>query len=128
MCYRKQTGSKVYDMYEARAIREDLELETVVGNITSTVIHQGKNFWVVNKFPWYAGGIHQCICTHIREVAGEETKKQEETFYYPIQYNWVDKLVFMGREIIGIEYIGEQREVCIMSVCMRPKYTTENIL
>ena len=41
MCYRKQTGSKVYDMYEARAIREDLELETVVGNITSTVIQAG---------------------------------------------------------------------------------------
>ena len=113
MCYRKQTGSKVYDMYNAQAIREDLELETVVGNITSTVIHQGKNFWVVNKFPWYAGGIHQCICTHIREVAGEEEEeKGEETYYYPIQYNWVDKMVFMGREIIGIEYIGEQREVC----------------
>ena len=94
----------------------DLELETVVGNITSTVIHQVKNFWVVNKFPWYAGGIHQCICTHIREVAGEEKieEQEEETYYYPIQYNWVDKMVFMGREIIGIEYIGEQREVCIM--------------
>ena len=104
-------------MYDSLAIREDLELETVVGNITSTVIHQGKNFWVVNKFPWYAGGIHQCICTHIREVTGdaggkeEKAENQEETFYYPVQYNWVNKMVYMGREIIGIEYIGEEREV-----------------
>ena len=98
-------------MYDSLAIREDLELETVVGNITSTVIHQGKNFWVVNKFPWYAGGIHQCICTHIREVTGDAGGNQEETFYYPVQYNWVNKMVYMGREIIGIEYIGEEREV-----------------
>ena len=111
MCYRKQTGSKVYDMYEAQAIREDLELETVVGNITSTVIHQGKNFWVVNKFPWYAGGIHQCICTHIREVKGDGAGNTEETYYYPIQYNWVDNLVYMGREVIGIEYLNVEKEV-----------------
>ena len=50
-------------------------------------------WWVVNKFPWYAGGIHQCICTHIREVTGdaggkeEKAENQEETFYYPVQYN-----------------------------------------
>ena len=40
LCYRKQTGSKVYDMLENRAYREDLELETPVGNMTSTIIHQ----------------------------------------------------------------------------------------
>jgi hypothetical protein len=28
---------------------------------------QGTNFWVVNHLPWYAGGVHQCVCTHIRE-------------------------------------------------------------
>jgi len=106
LCYRKQTGSKVYDMLEAHAFREDLELETPVGNMTSTVFHQGKNFWVVNKLPWYVGGIHQCICTHIRENAIENG-----VYYYPVQYNWVDKLVYMGREIIGIEFVNEEREM-----------------
>ena len=41
LCYRKQTGSKVYDMVESRAFREDLELETPVGNMTSTILHKG---------------------------------------------------------------------------------------
>lgn len=63
LCYRKQTGSKHYDMLENLAFREDLELETPVGNMTSSIFHQGINFWVVNKLPWYAGGIHQCVCT-----------------------------------------------------------------
>ena len=52
LCYRKQTGSKVYDMVESRAFREDLELETPVGNMTSTIFHKGTNFWVVNTLPW----------------------------------------------------------------------------
>jgi len=105
LCYRKQTGSKVYDMLEHRAIREDLELETPVGNMTSIIIHQGKNFWVVNHFPWYAGGIHQCICTDIKENG------QGEQVYYPVQYNWVEKMVFIGREMIGIEYLNVEREM-----------------
>merc|ERR1719370_1649511 len=96
LCYRKQTGSKVYDMLDARAFREDLELETVIGNITAVIYHQGENFWVVNHFPWYAGGIHQCICTTIRENGEQGTKH-----YYPVQYNWVDKMVYVGRENIG---------------------------
>jgi len=105
LCYRKQTGSKVYDMLDNRAFREDLELETPVGNMTSTVLHQGKNFWVVNKLPWYVGGIHQCICTDIKENgAGEQV-------YYPVQYNWVEKMVFIGREIIGVEYLNIEREL-----------------
>jgi len=105
LCYRKQTGSKVYDMLEARAFREDLELHTPVGNITSTIIHQGTNFWVVNKLPWYAGGIHQCICTTIRENG------VGEKIYYPVQYNWVDNMVFIGRELIGVEYLNIVQEL-----------------
>ena len=92
-------------MLENRAFREDLELETVVGNMTSTVFHQGENFWVVNTLPWYVGGVHQCICTHIRE------NFEGEKFYYPVQYNWVDNMVYIGREIIGIEYVNEEKEV-----------------
>ena len=97
-------------MLERRAFREDVELETAVGNMTSTVFHQGENFWVVNKLPWYVGGIHQCICTHIRE------NFEGGRFYYPVQYNWVDKMVFMGREIIGIEYINVEKEVLSIAI------------
>ena len=63
LCYRPQTGVQTYEFQKARAIREDLTLKTPVGNITTTVLHQGRNFWVVNKLPWYAAGVHQCICT-----------------------------------------------------------------
>ena len=31
--------------------------------------------------------------------------------YHPVQYNWVKKMVYIGREIIGIEYLGVTREV-----------------
>jgi len=105
LCYRKQTGTKYYDMLETRTFREDVELETPVGNMTSIVIHQGLNFWIVNTLPWYVGGVHQCICTHIRET-GVDGK-----YYYPIQYNWVDNTVYIGREIIGIEYINVEKEM-----------------
>merc|ERR1711936_1306126 len=77
LCYRKQTGSKYYDMVDNRAFREDLELETPVGNMTSIVIHQGKYFWVVNHLPWYAGGVHQCVCTDIKEGGAGDA------VYYP---------------------------------------------
>ena len=26
--------------------------------------------------------------------------------YYPVQYNWVEKLTYIGREMLGIEYIN----------------------
>ena len=26
--------------------------------------------------------------------------------YYPVQYNWIDNMVYIGREIIGIEYLN----------------------
>ena len=51
LCYRPQTGVQSYEFEKARAIREDLTLKTPVGNITTTVLHQGRNFWVVNKLP-----------------------------------------------------------------------------
>jgi len=106
LCYVKQTGAKVYDMVNARAFREDLERETVVGNETFTAIHQGINFWVINHLPPLLGGLNQCICTNIREGGVENG-----VYYYPVQYNWIDKMVYIGREIIGIEYITEVREM-----------------
>ena len=57
------------------------------------------------KYSRYVGGIHQCVCTHIRE------NFQGNDYYYPVQYNWVDNMVFIGREMIRIEYINQEREV-----------------
>ena len=28
-----------------------------------------------------------------------------------MQYNWVDNLIYMGREIIGVEYINQELEL-----------------
>ena len=61
--------------------------------------------WIVNHFPWYAFGVHQCVCVAIREGgAGNDP-------VYPIQYNWVDNLKYVGREILGIEYINTEATV-----------------
>ena len=112
LCYRKQTGSKVYDMLDNLAFREDLEVTTDIGiNVTSTIIHQGTNFWIVNDII----GVTQCICTQIHE--GFEGG---DRVYYPVQYNWIDKMVFIGREVIGIEYISEVREVRLLLATIRP--------
>jgi hypothetical protein len=98
LCYRPQTGRQVYDFEKSRALREDIEVKTPVGNVTSTVLHQGKNFWIVNKLPWYAAGIHQCICTMAKEGFTAQTG------VYPLQTNWTDNLIFVARENIGVEY------------------------
>ena len=37
---------------KAGMLREELTLDTKVGQVDSTITHQGKYFWVVNKFPW----------------------------------------------------------------------------
>ncbi len=61
--------------------------------------------WIVNHFPWWTFGIYQCVCVPIREGgAGRDP-------VYPIQYNWVDKLNYVGREILGIEYIDVTAEL-----------------
>ena len=37
LCYRYQEGPKDYDMLNARAIREDLNIETIVGTVEASV-------------------------------------------------------------------------------------------
>jgi len=103
LCYRHDYGKQTYDMDKAGALREDLTLDTKVGKVQSSVIHQGKNFWVVNKFPWYAAGIHQCVCTEAHEGADKS-----KPAVYPIQFNWTKQLFFVGREHIGVEYINQK--------------------
>merc|ERR1711990_1257992 len=105
LCYQKDGGMQTYDMSpgSAKALRDDLILDSEVGKIQSTVIAQGLNLWIVNKFPWYAAGTHQCICTNVHQGSDPTAP-----FLYPIQYNWTQQMFFMGREKIGVEYgLGE---------------------
>jgi len=103
LCYRHDSGTQSYDMEGGEAgphtLYEDLDLDTKVGSVESKVIHQGQSFWVVNHFPWYALGIHQCICTEAHEGADPS-----QPGVYPVQYNWTQQMFYIGREIIGVEY------------------------
>jgi len=99
LCYRKDSGRQVYDLQTSHALREDLNVETPVGNITSRIIHQGKNFWVINHLPWYALGVHQCICTAVHQ-GGDPSSPS----LYPIAYNWTNQMFYIGREEVGIEF------------------------
>ena len=100
LCYRPDYGAQYYDLtrdgpgamrYAAAASRApsslpllltrarslarahrsfDLNSKTPVGNITSTILAADVEFWIVNKFPWYAAGVHQCICTNVHDGVG----------------------------------------------------------
>lgn len=98
LCYRPQQGSQTYSMMDGQpTLRYDLEVKTKVGNVTSTVLHRGKNMWIVNHLPWYALGVKQCICTEPRLEGWGKV--------YPIQFNWTNHLNFIGRENLHIEYL-----------------------
>lgn len=101
LCYQPQQGPQAYDMTKSFALRYDLQISTVIGNISSKIIHQDINFWIVNKYPWYLGGIHQCICTTAKEGGSGAP-------VYPLMYNWTDNLSFIGREKIDVEYIWKK--------------------
>jgi len=105
LCYQKDGGMQTYDMSpgSARALRDDLILDSEVGKIESTVIAQGLNLWIINKFPWYAAGTHQCICTNVHQGSDPTS-----AFLYPIQYNWTQQMYYMGREKIGVEYMNKE--------------------
>lgn len=99
LCYRPQTGTQDYDFNQSRALREDINVYSALGNFTTVFLHQGRNLWIVNKFPWYTAGTHQCICTHARE--GGDPKSQG---IFPVSTNWTNNLAFVGRENITVEY------------------------
>jgi len=103
LCYRHDSGTQSYDMSGGlsgpHTLYESLTLDTSVGNIDSKVIHQGQNFWVINHFPWYALGVHQCICTMAHEGADPS-----QPGVYPVQYNWTQQMFYIGRESINVEY------------------------
>eukprot|EP00041_Stephanoeca_diplocostata_P030256 m.910394 g.910394 ORF g.910394 m.910394 type:complete len:533 (+) comp23722_c0_seq1:196-1794(+) len=101
LCYRPDSGSQVYDVREGRGLRYDLNVKTELGNTTTEVLHQGVNMWIINKFPWYAAGIHQCICTTVHSGSDPSSPTM-----YPVDYNWTDQMYYMGREKLGVEYLG----------------------
>merc|ERR1711871_394416 len=103
LCYRHDSGTQTYDVEGGESgphtIYEALTLDTSVGDVDCKVIHQGKAFWVVNHFPWYALGIHQCICTEAHEGADPT-----QPGVYPVQYNWTQQMFYIGREELDVEY------------------------
>ena len=102
LCYRHDSGSQSYYMSAGPGkggLYEQLKVDSIVGTIETTLFHQGQDFWIINKFPWYAAGVHQCICARARE--GGDSKKPA---IYPVQYNWTQQMFYVGREIIGVEY------------------------
>jgi hypothetical protein len=110
LCYRADYGQQYYDVGgDSGALRFDLNSKTVVGNITSKIIHKDTNFWIVNKFPWYAAGVHQCICSQVREGGASGNK-----LMYPVNPNWTEQMFYIGREKIGIEYV-QHREPRLLS-------------
>lgn len=101
LCYRADSGQQVYDAVKAKALRYDLNVKTEVGNITTEVLHKGENMWIINHLPWYAAGVHQCICTKIEQGSDVTAPKM-----YPVQFNWTEQMYYIGREELGIEYMG----------------------
>ena len=101
LCYRPQTGVQYYDFKNQTPgiLREDIEIKTAVGNVTTTLVHQGYNFWIVNRFPWWALGVKQCICTQA-SAGGSKTSPP----IGPIKPDWTKVLKYVGREIIKVEY------------------------
>jgi hypothetical protein len=104
MCYKPQDVQIYSDMFHTKAIRIDSNQAGnawgLVGNVTSVIYHQGENMWISNQLPF---GITQTICTVPRQ--GGDPNGEEN---YPVQFNWVDNLMFVARELIGVEYgVGE---------------------
>jgi hypothetical protein len=104
LCYRADYGAQYADATfngGEGALRIDLNAKSIVGNVSSTVLHEGPNFWIVNTFPWYTLGTQQCVCTEVYQGGDKST-----TAMYPVQYNWTEQLVFVAREEVGVEYTG----------------------
>lgn len=95
LCYQRQTGSQLYEMGEFNVLRFDVNLATGVGNVTSAVLAKGDSLWIVNNIY----GVKQCICTRPKE-GGDKSASP----VYPLQYNWTNRLSYVGRETLGIEY------------------------
>ena len=63
--------------------------------------------WIINHFPWWSLGLEQCVCVDIKE--GGDSSNPDHI--YPIAFNWVDNLEYIGREVLAIEYINIEAEL-----------------
>jgi len=104
-CYKPQECVLTVDFKKKNAMRIDANQAGnawgLVGNVTSLILHQGQNMWITNTLPL---GITQTICTGPRE-GGDKSKPP----IYPVQYNWVDNLIFVATENIDVEYgVGQK--------------------
>lgn len=100
LCYIEQTSTgKYYDMEVTKAYLRNLNVKTIFGNVSATILHQGETLWHVNTMPV---DIEHCACVLPRGGPNP---------IYPVQYNWIDELVFVGRERLAIEYIDQTLDV-----------------
>lgn len=101
LCYRAQTGVQFYDFKTQHPgiLKEIMEIETPIGNITTTLVHQGLNFWIVNRFPWWAPGLKQCVCAQASAGGSKDSAP-----IGPVKPDWTAVLEYVGREIIAVEY------------------------
>jgi len=105
-CYRAEDGIMKYYDIDKEAVRTDynLKLSGAFGylpNITSTVTHVGKYMWIVNKM-WL--GLTQCICT---DPGRDKCTHAPNCSSYAWHYNFADTAQYLGRERLGVEWIGE---------------------
>jgi len=107
-CYRKQTGKLTVDMSpDVKTIRYDLNLHipwpsdkySLFGNISTKIIHNGPNMWVVNNL---YNLMDQCVCTQPLSSDGHGGHNMNPI--YPVQWNWTNNLKWLARERLEVEY------------------------
>ena len=53
--------------------------------------------WIINHFPWWSFGLEQCVCVDIKEAGDDDNPNP----IFPIKFDWVDNLIYIGRELLG---------------------------
>jgi len=106
LCYRAEDGIVKYYDIEREAVRTDYNVRmngvfSLFGNITSSVTHVGKYMWIINKL-W--AGIEQCICT---DPGRNHCTQAPNCSSYVWHYNFAETAQYLGRERIGVEWLGE---------------------
>ena len=59
----------------------------------------------MNQLPLTAEGVSECICSKVVDEANDDA------ITYPVNFNWINNLVWKGREMLAIEFLGETLEV-----------------
>jgi len=111
-CYRRQTGTLTVDMtQEQKSLTYDLKIHipwpsdkfSLFGNISTKILHHGKNMWIVNNLYHL---VDQCVCIEPHSSDGHGGHNPLDVF--PVIYNWTDNLNYLARERLEIEYgVGE---------------------